>query len=254
MLIASNPDGDRILATRDLESGSYQCPMCQSDVVLKRGRKVAAHFAHLPNATCRFAEAESWRHLLAKQVLLEEFTVRGWRAQLEVANVKAGRRVDVGVEVRAADGTAVYVAVEVQDSPISVEMMRARMRADRRIGYQATAWLFTSHRAVALTIAHGGDLETRVPNEMLYVANRYGLDVPIIDPEQRRIFRARLSRVTRPGEYREWYTPEGDHESVDYPDRVLRNTRKVPAVVEGGFNISLHPGKFGDLWAVEFCQ
>ena len=252
MLIAMNPARERLQAARDLASGDFLCPMCEGPVILKRGRKVSAHFAHTPGANCAFAEGESWRHLMAKQVLLDEFTALGWEARVEVAHPKHARRVDVGVKVPDTAGAMRYVAVEVQDSAIQVETMKQRVMSDQRIGYAATAWLFTSHRAGSLIMAYDADMEVRVPPEMLWVANRYGDGVPIIDPEARSIRIAELARVVRPGESYEWYEEGGELAGVDYPDRVLRSTRKVPSLREGGFRLWFAPGKFGDKLATRY--
>jgi competence protein CoiA len=150
MMIAKSAEGVATQATRDLPSGDYHCPMCESPVILKRGQKVAAHFAHTPDSDCPCAEPESWRHLMAKQVLVEEFTDMGWEARAEIAHPAAGRRVDVGVKIYDQDDVLRYFAIEVQDSTIQVDTMKSRIAADRRIGYDATVWLFTSHRAAAL--------------------------------------------------------------------------------------------------------
>lgn len=250
MLIASQSDGTRIQAARDLPAGAYACPMCESPVVLKRGVKVAAHFAHAPHSDCPGAEPESWRHLLAKQVLVEEFTALGWESRVEIAHPAVGRRVDVGVKVPYQGGLR-YIAVEVQDSAIQVDTMKVRVAADRRIGYQATAWLFTSHRAAALMFAEP-EHEVRVPDEMLWVANRYGQGVPIIDPEARAIWVASLGSVHREGTSLSWYTPEGEPTGVDYPGKSLRKTKTVGRR-RGGFRIRTVPGKFGDPWAIAFA-
>lgn len=248
MLIAETPAGDRIAAARDLEPGTYGCPMCQSAVVLKRGQKVAAHFAHAPDSNCPASEPESWRHLLAKQVLVDEFTGLGWDARAEIVHHAYGRRVDVGLKAPGPDGAETYIAIEVQDSAIQVDTMKDRIAKDRRIGYHATLWLFTSQRAAAL-LAAGPEDEVRVPDEMLWVANRYGQGVQIIAPDTREVWLASLSKVRRAGESREWYTPDGDLTGVDYPGRTLRKTKYVTRR-RVGFVPGLAPGKFGDRWAV----
>jgi hypothetical protein len=252
MWIAQTPAGERVEATRNLAPGDYCCPMCGAAVVLKRGHKVAAHFAHTPDSNCPASEAESWRHLMAKQVLVDELTDLGWEARAEIAHPAHGRRVDVGVKAPGPDGTTMYVAIEVQDSAIQVAAMKERIAKDRRIGYHATVWLFTSHRAAALLAARDDD-EVRVPDEMLWVANRYGQGVQIIDPQERRVWVAALGKVRRSSESREWYTPDGDLTGVVYPGRTLRKTKHV-ACRPGGFVLGLAPGKFGDRWSVVFTH
>jgi hypothetical protein len=250
MWIAQTITGARVEAARDLAADDYRCPMCEAAVVLKRGQQVAAHFAHAPDSNCPASEAESWRHLMAKQVLVEELTTLGWEARAEIVHQAHGRRVDVGLKAPGPDDSMVYIAIEVQDSAIQVATMKDRIAKDRRIGYHATVWLFTSHRAASLLAARPNH-EIRVPDEMLWVANRYGQGVQIIDPQAREIWNASLGRVRRAGESREWYTPDGDLTGVDYPGRTLRKTKSVVRR-QGGFEPQLAPGKFGDRWSVVF--
>lgn len=252
MWIAQTPHRDRVEASRDLPPDNYVCPMCQSPAILKRGQKVSAHFAHAPDSNCPASEAESWRHLMAKQVLIEELTALGWEARAEVAHPAHGRRVDVGLKAPDPDGTLRYIAIEVQDSAIQVATMKHRIAMDRRIGYSATVWLFTNYRAAAL-LASKPTHEVRVPDEMLWAANRYGQGIQVIDPQLRKIWIASLVPVRRNGTSHEWYTPEGDLTGVDYPGRTLRKTKHI-AVKPGGFLPALAPGKFGDPWSIAFIS
>ena len=129
--------------------------------------------------------------------------------------------------------------------------MKARVAADKRIGYHATAWLFTSHRAAALMYAEP-DHEVRVPDEMLWVANRYGQGIPIIDPEARAVWVASPGSIRRDGESHEWYTEGGELTGVDYPGRTLRKTKAIVRTL-GGIHLRLVAGKFGDSCAVSFA-
>ncbi|MEV6212023.1 competence protein CoiA family protein [Kitasatospora sp. NPDC051914] len=183
MFIAADSQGQRVQAGRDLAAGVFSCPMCECRVFLRRGVKVNAHFAHAPGSDCPTAEGDSWRHLLAKQVLAEEFATRGYRVMTERPRQAEGRRVDVAVAVEIARGRYRLVAVEVQDAAIRVDTMKARTRLDRQLGYDATAWLFTSHPAAALMNA-APDVEVRIPAEMLWVARRFNQGMPVIDPVQ----------------------------------------------------------------------
>lgn len=240
MWIAQTPDGRPAQATRDLEPGNYRCPMCEAPVVLKRGQKVAAHFAHTPDSNCLASESESWRHLMAKQVLVEELNALGWEARAEIPHPAHGRRVDVGFKAPDPHDVMRYFAIEVQDSAIQVDTMKDRIARDRRIGYHATAWVFTSHRAAALLQANPKS-EIRVPDEMIWVDNRYGQGVHIIDPEARQMWAADLRGVYR----------DQDTEYASSPLRALRKTRRI-ARRQAGFLPALAPGKFGDRWSVVF--
>ncbi|TXS40082.1 competence protein CoiA [Streptomyces sp. OR43] len=250
MWIAHSADGMPVEAARHLQQDAYRCPMCAAPVILKRGQKIAAHFAHAPDSDCLASESESWRHLMAKQILVDQLTRPGWGAQAEVAHPRYGRRVDVGLKTRGPNGALMYFAVEIQDSAIQVDTMKDRIARDRRIGYDATVWLFTSHRAAAL-MAAAPDHEVRVPDEMLWVSNRYGQGVQVIDPERRELWTASFGSIVRPGESHEWYTPEGDLTGVDYPGRTLRKTKSVGRR-QAGFVPELRAGKFGDRWSLVF--
>jgi competence CoiA-like predicted nuclease len=194
MLVALGDAGERRRAERGMATEPFRCPMCEGRVILKRGRKVAAHFAHLPGGSCPSAEAKGWRHLLAKQVLIEEFHQRGWHARLEVAHPDAGRRIDVGARVPDGAGAFRYVAIEIQDSPIQFEAMKQRVDIDRTKKYVATAWLFTSRRTAALVVAARPRIEVRIPREMLWVANWYERGVPVIDRSSARSVSPRSPR------------------------------------------------------------
>ncbi|MBB4931413.1 uncharacterized protein YlaI [Lipingzhangella halophila] len=250
LLIAANTAGARTLATRDLQNGPYTCPQCSTDVVLKRGRKVTAHFAHTPGSACQ-AAGESTRHLLAKQVLAEEFTRLGYQAHIEVVHHAAGRRVDVVAARTDEHGRQRRVAVEIQDSAIQVDTAKKRVVLDRRLGYDATVWLFTTYRAAALFHAKP-DAEVRVPNEMLWADHRYGHGVHLIDPDGRAVWRAELSEVYREGESREWYDEDGDPTGVDYPGYVPKTIRTVQ-LHQAGFRLTSAPGLFGDAWSIVFA-
>ncbi|MDT0468816.1 hypothetical protein RM764_38575 [Streptomyces sp. DSM 41699] len=120
---------------------------------------------------------------------MENFVELGYHAQMEVVHHEAGRRVDVAVALTGSTGRQRNVAVEVQDSPIQVDTMQARGRLDRALGYDATAWIFSRHRADALLRAEPGRTQVRAPEEMLWVVDRTGQGMHIIDPEARSIRR-----------------------------------------------------------------
>jgi competence CoiA-like predicted nuclease len=84
---------------------------------------------------------------MAKRVLAEQLTALGYQARLEETRRHAGRWVDVAATLVGARGVHRRVAIEFQDSPIRVETMKARVALDRRLGYDATAWVFTHQRA-----------------------------------------------------------------------------------------------------------
>lgn len=241
MLIAIGTDGVPIEAARDLPDGSFTCSACDEPMLLKRGRVKIPHFAHRPGTLC-WAEAESVTHLRSKQLLAGEFRRLGYEVWLEETYRNAGRRVDVAVTVPERGGSY-RVAVEVQDSAISVETMKARTRIDQSLGFTGTLWVFTDKRARALLSVSDGDTEVRIPNEMLWVDHRYRQGIFVLDLGQVAVWNIALAPpYTRDNE---WYTPDGYLESSSYTPRTLR----CPIRRIAGFALARRPGRYRE-WAL----
>jgi competence CoiA-like predicted nuclease len=72
MLSARNPFGDVLAFEVGLEDGPFACPHCGAKVILKKGRRVIPHFAHLVRSNCAYSgEAESEEHKQAKKEIYE---------------------------------------------------------------------------------------------------------------------------------------------------------------------------------------
>lgn len=238
MIVAETEAGEQVEATRDLECSRAHCPMCRAPVVLKRGRVKVPHFAHAAGSACD-AAGESLRHLQAKRVLADQFRHLGYAVWLEEAHRDLGRRVDVAVAVPPGQ----RVAVEVQDSPISVDDMKRRHGIDRRIGFAGTVWVFTGRRHDLLLPAEAGQ-ERRPPEEMRWLNNRYGHGVHVLDAIGGTLWRVRFGSVARAGSS----CPCEDGCDTcgyagGYPGRRLRATKTVhPDRV--GFRLSCAAGRY----------
>lgn len=244
MLVARDTSGMQVEAARDLGNDEFTCPTCTGPVLLKRGRVKIAHFAHLPGSDC-WSEPESVTHLRAKHLLATKFRGRGHQVALEEVHHRHGRRVDIAVTVATRTGNA-RVAVEVQDSAISVEDMKARTRIDRRLGFLHTLWVFTDKRARALLdIARNiGDdyLESRIPRELLWVDNRHGQGVFVLDVDTETVWNLQLRSALE----REGYDENGDIHL--YTPRTLKEVIASPA----DFALTCRPGRYDQEWAVIF--
>lgn len=130
-MLAANLQGIRVDATSCEKGPSYECPRCQREVVLKKGRIKIAHFAHKPPTDCSWASAETQAHLGAKVVLRDAFRAMGYMADYEVPLLSTGgdRRADV--LVKSPDGRRQW-AIEVQHTPILYDAMESRTK-----GYMA---------------------------------------------------------------------------------------------------------------------
>ncbi|GIF48186.1 competence protein CoiA-like protein [Asanoa ferruginea] len=221
MLVALSPVGP-VEAERDLADDEFSCPLCQHLVVLKRGRVKIAHFAHAPGADC-IAVGESPRHLLAKKVLAEQFRGLGYHVELEQIHSDGERRVDVAVW---SDKSRQWVAVEVQDSPISVEAMKARAQLDRRAGFLGTAWVWTGRRFDLLLPIQDG-AEARIPPEMRWFNNRYKAGVFLLDAPNEEMWWVQFGSAGREGSSYDWYEQGGTLSGVDYPGRTLVATKRL---------------------------
>lgn len=138
MLIA-DANGQRVDAGTAQRDTAFRCPVCREQVILRRGRKVVAHFAHKPRATCIARVGETRAHLEAKRVLFDAFKARGLSVEVEYATVDVGedRRADVMVW---SPGSGTPVAIELQHSRIGIPELEARAGSFARSGI-AQLWV-----------------------------------------------------------------------------------------------------------------
>lgn len=98
-------------------------------MVLKRGEVRIAHFAHKPDADCPYGAGMSLAHLEAQRRLADVLRARGVCAELEAPapSLAGDRRIDVLAWPPARP--AARVALEVQSSELTVELVTARTRS-----------------------------------------------------------------------------------------------------------------------------
>jgi competence protein CoiA len=129
MLSAWNQSSEEVLAEEvELADGPFYCPACREQLILKKGRKLVAHFAHWPDAACDYAnEGESEEHRLAKREIRE--------ALLRVPGVTDARLERYLQEVRPDVSFVVngqLVSIEIQLSSLSPKKIEERTRAYAR--------------------------------------------------------------------------------------------------------------------------
>lgn len=107
------------------------------------------------------------------------------------------RRADLLVE----DGVRPRFTVEIQDSPISVDEMKARERLDRAAGCAATCWIFTERRISPLVFEPppwpARRVEARIPGELRWRWHVTHLPVLCLHVERRRLYGLHLGSVVR---------------------------------------------------------
>jgi competence protein CoiA len=123
-------DGARVAAWEaEREDRPFLCHCCRSQLTLRRGSRVAAHFAHRPPFTCEYGAGESEEHRRCKLALYE-----GLRAHPSVRKCELER--DLGTvrpDVSAYVGDA-PVAFEVQLSALTLERIVHRTAEYARKG------------------------------------------------------------------------------------------------------------------------
>lgn len=120
MLTAQTEQDSRIKASEAQRQQSYFCPSCREQVILKRGKRMIAHFAHRAHSTCRpFSESESQAHLVGKWQLAEYFGVSN--VELEPYIQTLAQRPDLLLKRNDRQ-----LAVEYQCSSIPISRLQQR--------------------------------------------------------------------------------------------------------------------------------
>jgi competence protein CoiA len=126
MLTARTEELSHVEAADAARGAAYRCRGCGAPVVLRAGQVRIAHFAHRPDAACAFGARMSIAHLTAQRSLAEALRRRGVNAQLEafMPSLAGDRRVDV--LAWPPGRPAARVAIEVQASDLTAELIAAR--------------------------------------------------------------------------------------------------------------------------------
>ena len=195
MLVASL-DGQRVEAESALRGAAHVCPQCEEAVVLKRGRKVIAHFAHKPPTDCTWARGETRAHMRAKKLLYESLVQRQLDASLEqhLTFLSGDRRADVFV--RRDKGPS--IAIELQHSTISLGELEARAWSYARAGITQLWIPFLRADVIADgDIGPDEDTDVVIPRYSLrpyehWIAGFHCGDLWLYDPIREGLWRARV--------------------------------------------------------------
>lgn len=153
-LLVAALNSERIEAYIATRGDIFHCPGCLSEVTLKRGRQVVAHFAHKPLIRCEWGKGETPAHRNAKAQIAKVFRDRGLRAEVEfeVATLAGDRRADV--MTWHPKGRA--VAIELQHTNIDLDNIERRAKSYAGAGI-AQLWVpFLSAKAFERAMSRGG--------------------------------------------------------------------------------------------------
>ncbi|PZU47062.1 MAG: hypothetical protein DI568_10220 [Sphingomonas sp.] len=126
MLTACSDTKDYVEADEAERGESYRCRGCKQLVIFKAGRLRCPHFAHFPDSRCSYGAHMSPEHLEAQRLLATALRGRGVNVTLEydLASLAGDRRIDVLAS--PPDKPKVRIAIEVQMSDITVDLIDAR--------------------------------------------------------------------------------------------------------------------------------
>ncbi len=107
----------------------FLCPVCNTRVILKIGKKKIPHFSHLPDVACKITKGgESAEHLNGKKILYETIKFHEEQTQLEYYLSEINQVVDVYVHTKDQ-----RYAVEYQCSSIPLEEITHRTNGYRSL-------------------------------------------------------------------------------------------------------------------------
>jgi competence protein CoiA len=145
MLSALNEQEETLMAweaTR--EDGPFFCPVCEEEVILKKGSLVIHHFAHYPEASCSYGTGESEQHRQAKYEIYEALRVHPSVSYLKVERYLKEVRPDVSFLWQGKW----RVAIEMQISAIFPDEIayRTRCYANKNIW---VLWTIPYHNTIS---------------------------------------------------------------------------------------------------------
>ena len=166
MFIARDEKGSLVNALEDkLVKQSYTCPACGALVRLRKGKNLRTHFAHVSLNQCDFYyENESLEHLENK-VALFNWAMKNDRAELECPIPQLKQIADILINKQ--------LAIEVQCSPISCELLRGRSGGYRSLGIQVL-WLLGEKLWLKERLTH-------FQRDFLYFSNNMGFHLWELD-------------------------------------------------------------------------
>nr|WP_268873325.1 competence protein CoiA family protein [Secundilactobacillus odoratitofui] len=180
MLVAHSTQKRQVVAKKANRQARYYCPGCGSSVILKRGTKMIAHFAHRTKTKCQvFSEAESQTHLMGKWQLATYLGTHRVKLEPYIASIQ--QRPDLMLYRDSS-----ILAIEYQCATISVARLQSRTAGYRRVDIpvvwvlgpnyqhidtitQAQAWLrYSSKWGWHLLFWHGPTQQLEIRHHIVF--------------------------------------------------------------------------------------
>ena len=173
MFLARDEKGSLVNALEDkLVKQAYYCPACGTSVRMRKGKNVRRHFAHERLKKCDFFhENEGPEHLENKKRLFY-WAKENDEVEMEYPIPELKQITDIFINKQ--------LALEVQCSPISCELLRERSNGYRSLGIQVL-WLLGEKLWLRERL-------TKLQRDFLYFSNNMGFHLWELD-QQRDILR-----------------------------------------------------------------
>ena len=166
MFLASDKNGRLVNALEDeLVKQDYYCPACGTSVRMRKGKNVRRHFAHESLKKCDFFhENEGPEHLENKKRLFY-WVKKNDEVEMEYPIPELKQIADIFINKQ--------LALEIQCSPISCELLRERSNGYRSLGIQVL-WLLGEKLWLKERL-------TQLQRDFLYFSNNMGFHIWELD-------------------------------------------------------------------------
>ena len=170
MFLARDEKGHLINALEnEVKKQAYYCPACETSVRLRKGKNVRTHFAHESLKNCDFFhENEGQEHLKNKENLFY-WAKKKDEVEMEYPIPELKQIADIFINKQ--------LALEVQCSPISCELLRERSNGYRSLGIQVL-WLLGEKLWIKERL-------TQLQRDFLYFSNNMGFHIWELDHKRR---------------------------------------------------------------------
>ena len=170
MFLARDKNGNLISALGyEVKKQTYYCPACGARVRLRKGKNVRTHFAHESLKKCDFFhENEGPEHLENKEQLFY-WAKKNDEVEMEYPIPELKQIADIFVNKQ--------LALEVQCSPISCDLLRERSNGYRSLGIQVL-WLLGEKLWIKERL-------TQLQRDFLYFSNNMGFYLWELDHKRR---------------------------------------------------------------------
>ena len=170
MFLARDENGHLVNALEDeLVKQAYYCPACGTSVRMRKGKNVRRHFAHESLKKCDFFhENEGPEHLENKKRLFY-WAKENDAVEMEYPIPELKQIADIFINKQ--------LALEVQCSPISCELLRERSNGYRSLGIQVL-WLLGEKLWL-------NERLTQLQRDFLYFSNNMGFHIWELDHKRR---------------------------------------------------------------------